>query len=79
MRNSILLFALSLFFVSSCVSPKIHNDLVTDYEKNQKNINQKDKKILKLSDEVSELNSNIVLLKEKISQLKMTLYKMGTL
>ena len=70
MRNSILLFALSLFFVSSCVSPKIHNALVSDYEKNYKNLNQKEKEILKLSDEVSELNSNIVLLKEKISQLK---------
>ena len=70
MRNSILVFALSLFFISSCVSPKIHNDLVSDYEKNQKNLNQKEKETLRLSDEVEELNSNIVLLKEKISQLK---------
>lgn len=70
MRNSILLFALSLFSVISCVSPKIHNDLVSNYEKNYKNLNQKEKEILKLSDEVEELNSHIVLLKEKISQLK---------
>ena len=70
MRNSILLFALSLFSVISCVSPKIHNALVSDYENNQKNLNGKEKEILKLSDEVEELNSNIVLLKEKISQLK---------
>jgi len=70
MRNSILLFTLILFFISSCVSPKIHNALVSDYEKKSKNLNQKEKEILKLSDEVSELNSNIVLLKEKIYQLK---------
>ena len=70
MRNSILVFALSLFFISSCVSPKIHNALISDYDNNQKNLNQKEKETLKLSDEVEELNSNIVLLKEKISQLK---------
>ena len=53
MRNSILLFALSLFFISSCVSPKIHNALVSDYEKNHKNLTQKEKEILKLSDEIN--------------------------
>ena len=78
MRNAILLFALSLFFISSCVSPKIHNALVSDYEKNHKTLNQKEKEILKLSDEVSELNSNIVLLKEKISQLKNDSVQNGT-
>ncbi|MDG1719528.1 MAG: hypothetical protein P8H17_06915, partial [Flavobacteriales bacterium] len=70
MRNSILVFALILFFVSSCVSPKIHNALISDYDSNQKNLNQKEKETLRLSDELEELSSNIVLLKEKISQLK---------
>jgi len=70
MRNSILLFVFSLLFASSCVSPKIHNALVSDFENKQRNLNQKEKENLKLSDEVEELSSTIVLLKNKISQLK---------
>ena len=70
MKNSILLFALSIFFISSCVSPKIHNSLIADYEKNQKRLNEKEKENLNLSDGLEELNSKVVLLKEKISELR---------
>jgi len=70
MRNSILLFTLIFVFINSCVSPKIHNTLVSDYEKNQKNLSQKEKEILELLDETAELNSYISQLKKKIYQLK---------
>tara|TARA_B100001029_G_C15049231_1_gene449457 strand:+ start:1177 stop:2175 length:999 start_codon:yes stop_codon:yes gene_type:complete len=70
MKNSILLFMLSVFLISSCVSPKIHNNLISDYEKNQKNLNEKEKENLYFADKLEELNSKISSLKEKISQLK---------
>jgi len=69
MRNTILLFTLILSFLGSCVSPKIHNALIYDYENTQTKLNEMEKKNLKISDEVEELNSNIFLLKDKISKL----------
>ena len=70
MRNTILLFTLILTFFGSCVSPKIHNVLVTDHENTQRNLSQKEKENLKLSDEVEELLSAVDLLNEKILKLK---------
>jgi len=70
MRNTILLFTLILTFFGSCVSPKIHNALVADHENTQRNLSQKEKENLKLSDEVEELISNVDLLNEKILKLR---------
>ena len=70
MRNTILLFTFILTFFGSCVSPKIHNDLVTDHENTQRNLIQKEKENLKLSDEVEELISTVDLLNEKILKLR---------
>ena len=70
MRNTILLFTLILTFFGSCVSPKIHNALVTDYENTQRNLIQKEKENVKLSDELEELISTIDLLNEKILKLR---------
>ena len=70
MRNTILLFTLILTFFGSCVSPKIHNALVTDHENTQRNLIQKEKENLKLSDEVEELISTVDLLNEKILKLR---------
>ena len=45
--------ALSILFMFSCVTPKIHNDLVEENETNKKNIIQNSKKLLKLENEIS--------------------------
>ena len=70
MRNTILLFTLILTFFGSCVSPKIHNALVADYENTQRNLSKKEKENLKLSDDLEELISNVDLLNEKILKLR---------
>ena len=70
MKNSILLFAISIVFATSCVSPKIHNSLVSENESTKKTLEQKEKQVLVLSDEVEELNANVNLLKDKITALK---------
>ena len=70
MKNSVLLFAISIVFATSCVSPKIHNSLVSENESTKKILEQKEKQVLVLSDEVEELNSTVNLLKDKITALK---------
>ena len=70
MKNSVLLFAISIVFAISCVSPKIHNSLVSENESTKKILEQKEKQFLVLSDEVEELNANVNLLKDKITALK---------
>lgn len=70
MKNSILLFAISIVFATSCVSPKIHNSLVSENESTKKTLEQKEKQVLVLSDEVEELNATVNLLKDKITALK---------
>ena len=70
MKNSVLLFAISIVFATSCVSPKIHNSLVSENESTKKILEQKEKQVLVLSDEVEELNANVNLLKDKITALK---------
>ena len=70
MKNSILLFAISIVFATSCVSPKIHNSLVSENESTKKILEQKEKQVLVLSDEVEELTATVNLLKDKITSLK---------
>lgn len=70
MKNSVLLFAISIVFATSCVSPKIHNSLVSENESTKKILEQKEKQVLVLSDEVEELNATVNLLKDKITSLK---------
>lgn len=70
MKNSVLLFAISIVFATSCVSPKIHNSLVSENESTKKILEQKEKQVLVLSDEVEELNATVNLLKDKITALK---------
>ena len=70
MKNLVLLFAISIVFATSCVSPKIHNSLVSENESTKKILEQKEKQVLVLSDEVEELNATVNLLKDKITSLK---------
>ena len=70
MKKSVLFFTISLLFATSCVSPKIHNALVSENENNRTNLTQKEKEVLKLSDEVEELTLNLNLLKDMVMVLQ---------
>ena len=70
MQKSILYISTLLLVLSSCVTPKIHNALVSGNENNRTNLTQKEKEVLKLSDEVEELTLNVNLLKDKINNLE---------
>ena len=54
-KISILLYSL-LFIISSCVSPKIHNALSKDHKKISSELNESEKKSLRLSNQIHELN-----------------------
>ena len=70
MRNSFLIFTIITVLISGCVSPKIHNTLVSDFEKTQRDLSNQEKENLKLSDKVEELNANIRLIKDRIYVLR---------
>ena len=78
MRNSIVLFILGLLIASSCVSPKIHNGVLSDYQLSQKNLGNKEKQILLLSDEVEELKYTVSSLKNKLNKMKSDSIQNGT-
>ena len=70
MIKKIVFITIISVLISSCVSPKIHNALVSDLETTQRNLSELEKENLKLSDQSEELSSNIRLLKERIYILR---------
>lgn len=70
MIKKIVFITIISVLISSCVSPKIHNALVSDFETTQRNLSELEKENLKLYDQSEELSSNIRLLKERIYILR---------
>ena len=70
MRFLTLFTVLSILFMFSCVTPKIHNDLVEENETNKKNIIQNSKKLLKLENEISFKKNEINNKKKRIRKSK---------
>ena len=68
-KTSILLYSL-LFIISSCVSPKIHNALSKDHKKISSELNESEKKSLRLSNQIHELNFLKESLKKQLHNLK---------
>ena len=62
MIKKIVFITIISVLISSCVSPKIHNALVSDFETTQRNLSELEKENLKLYDQSEELSSNIRLL-----------------
>jgi chemotaxis protein MotB len=70
MQKSILCLASFLVVLSSCVTPKIYNALITENEATKSTLNAEEKKALKLQSEVEELEGGISSLKAKIAHLR---------
>tara|TARA_Y100001933_G_scaffold206427_1_gene209250 strand:- start:3091 stop:4086 length:996 start_codon:yes stop_codon:yes gene_type:complete len=62
--------ALLTLLMFSCVTPKIHNDLIEENETNKKNIIQNSKKLLKLENEISFKKNEINKNQKRIRNLK---------
>ena len=64
---SYILFIVLL--TSSCVTPKVYNTLAEKNTDTEKKLIQKEKLLLKLTDEIEVLNNNINLLKKRVGSL----------
>ena len=62
--------ALLTLLMFSCVTPKIHNDLIEENETNKKNIIQNSKKLFKLENEISFKKNEINKNQKRIRNLK---------
>ena len=70
MRNSTALFCSILLALSSCVTPKIHNALHTEYDNAKLQIVKKDKKIISLSEKVEELEGKIATIRKQLDAMR---------
>lgn len=70
MKNLLIVFSLTILTISSCVSPKIHNALVSNFEDTERNLSKIEQENLKLSDQIEEINAKIKLLQEKVYNLR---------
>jgi chemotaxis protein MotB len=70
MQKKILYISIFTLALSSCITPKIHNALVSEYEATKSALNIQEKKALKLQTEIEELEGTIYLLKTKVSELR---------
>ena len=70
MRNSTALFCSILLALSSCVTPKIHNALYTEYNNAKLQIVKKDKKIISLSEKVEELEGKIATIRKQLDAMR---------
>ena len=70
MKNLLIVFLLTILTITSCVSPKIHNALLSNFEDTEKNLSKIEQENLKLSDKLEEINAKIKLLQEKVYDLR---------
>ena len=70
MKNLLLLFSLTTLTITSCVSPKIHNALLSDFKNNERSLSIKEQENLKLSEQLDEINAKVKLLQEKVFNLR---------
>ena len=70
MRNSTALLCSILLALSSCVTPKIHNALHTEYDNAKLQIVKKGKKIISLSEKVEELEGEITTIRKQLDAMR---------
>jgi len=70
MKNLLIVFSLTILTITSCVSPKIHNALVSNFEDTERNLSKIEQENLKLSDQLEEINAKIKLLQVKVYNLR---------
>ncbi len=70
MQRSILYLSTFLVIFSSCVTPKIHNELITEHEALKHALGSEEKKTLKLQFELEEFDEKISSLKVNITNLR---------
>ena len=70
MKNIIYLLFSLILIISSCVSPKIHNELLKNNKQINNDLKSYEKEVINLSSQLEELNYSISKIKKKIQELK---------
>ena len=70
MQKLILLFFGILFFITSCVTPKLHNALLIEHEATKSALYDQELKALRLQAEIEELQGTIQAIETKIFDLR---------
>jgi len=70
MKKSILYLIAILFLVSSCVTPKIHNALLSEHEIVNNKLTANEKRELQLNDALEEKEGKILILENQIAELR---------
>ena len=66
----IFAFVLSLVFISSCITPKVYNELFAEHEKAQKDLLSNDQVILNLRENLQKIESSVSKLEDIVKTLK---------
>ena len=70
MKNSILHFIAIILLVSSCVTPKIHNALLSENERVSNKLTDNEKMVLELNDALEEKEGKILIIENLLSELR---------
>jgi chemotaxis protein MotB len=70
MKNSILHFIAITLLVSSCVTPKIHNALLSENERVTNKLTDNEKMVLELNDALEEKEGKILIIENLLSELR---------
>ena len=70
MKNSILHFIAIILLLSSCVTPKIHNALLSENERVTNKLTDNEKMVLELNDALEEKAGKILIIENLLSELR---------
>ena len=70
MKRIIFYLFLICLFLNSCITPKVHNKLISDSEETKKKLQQKEKELLALNADFERKSSELINIKKKIDELK---------
>jgi len=70
MKKSILYLTAILFLVSSCVTPKIHNALLSEHEIVNNKLTTNEKRELQLNNDLEEKEGKILILENQLTELR---------
>jgi len=77
MKKSILYLSTILFLLSSCVTPKIYNTLLSEYETVNNKLTNNEKKVLQLNDSLEEKKEKNFILKTQLAELRNDSFQNG--
>ena len=70
MQKIIFFIFAASFFLNSCVTPKVHNALISDFELNQISLAEKEKELISIKQNLEKISTELTKNKKKLVELK---------